>query len=274
MMMPEHTTHEAAHNHPTSLDKPSDDGKRNTLISKAIKAFIPVLQYVQAKYGNDPHLDKLALAACPDLEAAVTGVAALSAVRELHGPFGHIVGRRDLREDEWSLENDPVDEDDAAKGFFSVPLYALTDPFKEIGVDGPANANSPATRELALEEHLQAIEQQLAINLEYFHDEKRFLLETLQAHITTRIAAIRALSSPDHADAGKVEGDGWLPIESAPKDGTEITARRSNRFKAFSCFFCHGEWLHYDHEDGLISYRPTEWKPFPQSSAPASEGAE
>jgi len=27
---------------------------------------------------------------------------------------------------------------------------------------------------------------------------------------------IRALSSPDHADAGKVEGDGWRPIESAP----------------------------------------------------------
>lgn len=65
-----------------------------------------------------------------------------------------------------------------------------------------------AARELALEEHLQAIEQQLAINLGYFHDEKRFLLETLQAHITTRIAAIRALSSPDHADASKVEGGG------------------------------------------------------------------
>ncbi|WP_247997029.1 hypothetical protein [Brucella tritici] len=30
--------------------------------------------------------------------------------------------------------------------------------------------------------------------------------------------AIRSLSSPDHADAGKVEGDGWMPIESAPKN--------------------------------------------------------
>nr|DAE48928.1 MAG TPA: Protein of unknown function (DUF551) [Caudoviricetes sp.] len=29
---------------------------------------------------------------------------------------------------------------------------------------------------------------------------------------------ICALSSPDQADAGKVEGDGWMPIESAPKN--------------------------------------------------------
>ena len=36
-----------------------------------------------------------------------------------------------------------------------------------------------------------------------------------------------ALSSPDHADAGKlVEGDGWLPIESAPMDGTWFLAYR------------------------------------------------
>ncbi|WP_266035553.1 hypothetical protein [Brucella intermedia] len=30
-------------------------------------------------------------------------------------------------------------------------------------------------------------------------------------HFEEFATAIRALSSPDHADAGKVEGDGWLP---------------------------------------------------------------
>lgn len=70
--------------------------------------------------------------------------------------------------------------------------------FKDIG-----NSQPSAARSLALEERLQAIEQQLVVNLGYFHDEKRILLETLQSHIISHISAIRALSSPDHADAGK-----------------------------------------------------------------------
>ncbi len=74
-----------------------------------------------------------------------------------------------------------------------------------------------AARSLAMEERLQAIEQQLVVNLGYFHDEKRILLETLQSHIISHISAIRALSSQDHADAGKVEGDGdrWRIFEDA-----------------------------------------------------------
>jgi len=35
-------------------------------------------------------------------------------------------------------------------------------------------------------------------------------------------SAIRSLSYPDHAEASKVEGGGWLPFESAPRDGTVI----------------------------------------------------
>lgn len=66
----------------------------------------------------------------------------------------------------------------------------------------------------------------------------------------------------------------WQPIETAPKDGTEIIARRSRRFIAFSCWWQDGEWLHYDHDDGLISYRPNEWMPFPAALPTSPQGGE
>lgn len=91
-------------------------------------------------------------------------------------------------------------------------------------------------------------------------------------------AAIRALSSPDHAAAGKVEGDGWLPIESAPKDGTEIIYLT----KYGSIGFCRYDpaineddddcWWDAQADDEVY---PKFW--LPRSvlpSAPASEGAE
>lgn len=80
-------------------------------------------------------------------------------------------------------------------------------------------------------------------------------------------AAIRALSSPDHADAGKVEGDGWLPIESAPKDGTPVLAYQAGRY--FKCWLeCdryEGGYFWQDEEDSEPS--PTHWRPLP--SAPS-----
>ncbi len=134
-----------------------------------------------------------------------------------------------------------------------------------------AGADTEPARELALEEHLHAIEQQLAVNLGYFHDEKRFLLETLQAHITTRIAAIRALSSPDHADAGKVEGDveKWSIREIVAKaiayhsvgDPHAKTIRGDQRW----------EWF-VEEADKFISVFGYYLPAIP--SAPASEGAE
>lgn len=93
-------------------------------------------------------------------------------------------------------------------------------------------------------------------------------------------AAIRALSSPDHADAGKVEGDGWLPIESAPKDGTLIDLWSDEYGRLTDCYwgapmaYEGGEtgWVHAHSNEWAES--PDEfvhWRPLP--SAP-SEGAE
>jgi len=147
-------------------------------------------------------------------------LSAPSAARELHGPFGYIVGRRDLREDEWSLENDPVNEEDAANGFFSVPLYALTDPFKEIGIDGRSNAASPSARELALEEVTleRSIERWRGMKpSEVMKGSAAQITYALEDARKDILSLARALSSPDHADAGKVEGDGsrWRIFEAA-----------------------------------------------------------
>jgi len=54
------------------------------------------------------------------------------AVAELHGPYGWLNGCRGLSEDSWTLESDPLEN---SAEYFAVPLYALVDPFKEIGKD-------------------------------------------------------------------------------------------------------------------------------------------
>ncbi|WP_410171137.1 DUF551 domain-containing protein [Brucella intermedia] len=81
-----------------------------------------------------------------------------------------------------------------------------------------------------------------------------------------------ALSSPDHADAGKVEGDGWLPIESAPHNEKVLLSWKD----------CLGEWTfevfeaswgwRTDTVSNVSTHgKATHWRPLP--SAP-SEGAE
>lgn len=160
----------------------------------------------------------------------------------------------------WNEANGDAPNEEAAKAAAQADYEARILPALE----------PSAARELALEEHLHAIEQQLAVNLGYFHDEKRFLLETLQAHITTRIAAIRALSSPDHADAGKVEGDGL------PQDVINLVIAARDAFDAISgCGI--GSEIEADLGKALEAFAsrvPYENEPDVPPSAPASEGAE
>ena len=152
-----------------------------------------------------------------------------------------------------------------------------------------------AARELALEEAAQWLDDWSA--------------KTMGQDVSPEYAAaaIRALSSPDHADAGKVEGEGWLPTHpSLPKKGRFLAVATGEieriawndpaavvTVKAFD-----GPFVCYVHEDGagftdefgevyradgvVIDaedltaaddvLRLTRWRPLP--SAPASEGAE
>ncbi len=89
-----------------------------------------------------------------------------------------------------------------------------------------------------------------------------------------------ALSSPDHADAGKVEGDGWLPIESAPKDGTRILAAGMKNGPAIE-IVSYGRSGPYNRSTKEYAkgwscipghlLAPTHWRPLP--SAPSQEVA-
>jgi len=101
--------------------------------------------------------------------------------------------------------------------------------------------------------------------------------------------ALSVVVGEPHADAGKVEGDGWKPIESAPKDGTIIhvwaegyewpeTVKwvdfEDDELKAE--IGADGYWTYADEllADVVDSVEPelwTNWRPLP--SAP-SEGAE
>jgi hypothetical protein len=87
-------------------------------------------------------------------------------------------------------------------------------------------------------------------------------------------AAIRALSSPDHSDAGKVEGDGWLSIESAPKDKMLLLAcvnwapveKLGREVPIKVGYQSFGRWTIFG-----ASWTPTHWRPLP--TPPSSEVA-
>lgn len=85
----------------------------------------------------------------------------------------------------------------------------------------PLIAPPSAARELALDVEFATIRAMI-----YCYEGDSAQAFEAQKALAKIDAAIRTLSSQDHADAGKVEGDGWLPIESAPKDGTWFLAYR------------------------------------------------
>lgn len=120
-----------------------------------------------------------------------------------------------------------------------------------------APVSAPYPRAQALEEAAQVVERRIRIapsNTKAFRayqDACRHVLNDL-----------RALSSQTVAD-------GWLPIETAPKDGTEIWGGHKVAGPAQTRFY-DGEWCCVDwYEDQYIActWEPTHWRPLP--SAPS-----
>ncbi|KAB2725445.1 hypothetical protein [Brucella intermedia] len=94
-------------------------------------------------------------------------------------------------------------------------------------------------------------------------------------------AAIRALASPDHADVGKDEGDGWLPIESAPdhKQGPFLVTNNPKALNAFgrpSHVWCVGS-IHKEDDGSFCAFdgyrKIHDLKMFAVVSAPSQEVA-
>jgi len=74
------------------------------------------------------------------------------------------------------------------------------------------------------------------------------------------------------ADAGKMVADGWLPIETAPKDGTEFLAWPCNTENGVivvkSYWYVHPSiqaWITDEIDCGDFDFSPTHWHPLPAS---------
>jgi len=135
--------------------------------------------------------------------------------------------------------------------------------------------SDPAARELALEA-LRSAERFIENGFEFGFIRKPDEGDTALETLPKIKAAIRTLSSPHHADAGKVEGDGWLPIESAPKDGTPfLVFVPDDDFSSGTgidvIWYDEEQWLFGANTPFIPANDPTHWRPLP--TPPSSEVA-
>jgi len=231
-------------------------------------------------------------------------VAAISvAAKELYGPFGWLNGCRGLSEDSWNLESDPLENSDE---YFAVPLYALTDPFKEVGLSTPPltaamGAGSTAQPKMRFEDTFSAE----TVVMERFFPaigaggqavaDARSIAEIIDPHSFIDIPftddpvlldmveqskkdAIRKAERILSAIAHPVQ-PGWRDIESAPREhGHMILA--PNRYGVVDTICwndaandCKGGWDDGCYGDDLPPYDPEIWMPVPVlPAAPQPKG--
>lgn len=183
------------------------------------------------------------------------------AVAELHGPFGWLNGHRALAEDSWTLESDPLEN---SAEYFAVPLYALVDPFKEIGKDFDGKPSIAHPRPLPLKEEVERVLERAktAFESDTLHDKTAALLD-----VDALLSRLRA-----------GEQKGWKPIETADKDEGQLML---GIVRQGSLREIHIGGYRYAYNDDEVScwwsdqaddeICPTHWMPLPASPS-VSEG--
>lgn len=114
---------------------------------------------------------------------------------------------------------------------------------------------APSPRAQALEEAAKLLEREA--------DELDGLVDSVSHHLRSKAKTIRALSS-------KLVADGWLPIETAPKDGTAVDLWCKHVLhgstRAADAKFNGREWLIGDCSERLNpDWIPTHWRTLPAS---------
>lgn len=103
-------------------------------------------------------------------------------------------------------------------------------------------------------------------------DSKQVLSDMIQTYGENykqeRVAAQRETIAKAEAALSAAKGGGWLPIESAPRDGTPILCYTAEGLCEIT--WQYGEWVQapcYSTYDGcgsaVLSCKPTAWQPIP-----------
>lgn len=102
---------------------------------------------------------------------------------------------------------------------------------------------------------------------ETFFGEMPGAMRALERELNAARAELAALKATATEPLGRPDRPGWLPIETAPKDGTEILLF-STRSQACGYFERDGSFWRDTNEGFKLIESPTHWMPLPATPPP------
>ncbi|MGV3580036.1 hypothetical protein [Brevundimonas sp.] len=126
-----------------------------------------------------------------------------------------------------------------------------------------AAPQSPAQGQVTREDVLKEVVGAMIEHAPRWDDAFGNRLDHLEKRSAVATDAILALFSRQPADTG----EGWRPIETAPRDGSHFEARCGDCAPC-DAYFNGTVFVHHDDDDGEIAYPLTEWRPHQEWRCP------